>query len=61
MMVELCTTNSEIGDEDGYDMEDTSGNEDSGVRVARVGLEDLVSVLLPTRSGITPAVSGMII
>jgi hypothetical protein len=61
MMVELCTTKSAMGDEDEYDMEDTSDNEESGVRVARVGLENLVSVLLPARSGFTPAVSGMII
>jgi len=34
----------ERGDEDGNDMEDTSGYEKSGVRLASLGLEDLVSV-----------------
>jgi len=31
-------------EEDGNDMEDTSGYEKSGVRHARLGVEDLVSV-----------------
>ena len=33
-----------MGDKDGYDMEDTSGYEKSGVRLAWSGLEDLISV-----------------
>jgi len=34
----------EMGDEDGNDIEDTSGDENSGVRLATLGLEDLVLV-----------------
>ena len=49
-----------MGDEDEHDMEDTSGYEISGVRLASLGLEDLVSVLLPTGLGLVPAVSGMV-
>jgi len=49
-----------MGDEDENDMKDTSGYEKSGVRLARLGWEDLVSVLLPTRSGLVPGVSGMV-
>jgi len=59
MMVELWTRKREMGDEDENDMEDTSGYEKSGVRLAWLALEDLVSVLVPTRSGLVPAVSGM--
>jgi hypothetical protein len=51
---------SEMGDEGGNDMEDTSGYEKSGVRLARLGLEDLVSVCLPAGLGVVPAVSGML-
>jgi len=43
-MVELWTRKREIGDEDENDMEDTSGYEESGVRLAWLGFEDLVSV-----------------
>jgi len=60
MMVELWTRKREMGYEDGNDMEDTSNYEKSGVRLARLGLEDLVSVLLPAGSGLVPAVSGMV-
>jgi len=60
MMVELWTRKREMGDADENDMEDTSGNEKSGVRFARLGLGDLVSVLLPAGSGLVPAVSGMV-
>jgi len=49
-----------MGDEDENDMEDMSGYDKSGVRLARLGLEDLVSVLLPAGSGHVPAVSGMV-
>jgi len=34
MMVELWTTNREMGHEDENDMEDTSGYEKAGVRLA---------------------------
>jgi hypothetical protein len=44
----------------GTKMEDTSGYEKSGVRLARVGVADLVSVFLPAGSGVVPAVSGMV-
>jgi len=67
MMVELWTRQREMGDEDESDMEDTSGNEKSAVRLAWLGLEeawlgleDLVSVLLPAGSGLVPAVSGIV-
>jgi len=55
------------GDEDESDMEDTSGYEKSGVRLAWLGvektwlgLEYLVSVLLPAGSGLVPAIPGMV-
>jgi len=48
------------GDEDENDMENTSGYEISGVRLARLGLEDHVSVLLAAGSGLIPAISGMV-
>jgi hypothetical protein len=34
MMIELWPRKREMGDEDEYDVEDTSGNEISGVRLA---------------------------
>ena len=49
----------EIGDEDDNSMEDTSGDEKSEGQLAALGLEDLVSVLLPTGLGLIPAGSGM--
>jgi hypothetical protein len=60
MMVELWTRKREMGDEDENNMEDMSGYEKSGVRLAWLGLEDIVSVLFPARSGLVPAVSGMV-
>jgi hypothetical protein len=59
-MVELWTRKREMGDEDENEMDNTSGCEKSGVRLACLGLEDPVLVLLPARSGIVPAVSGMV-
>jgi len=59
-MVELWTRKREMGDEDENDMENTSGYEKSGVRLARLSLEDPVSVILPSGSGLVPAVSGMV-
>jgi len=60
MMVELWTRKREMGDEDENDVEDTSGYDKSGVQLAWLGLEDLVSVLLPAGSGLVSAVSGMV-
>jgi len=60
MMVELWTRKREIGDADENDMEDTSGYEKSGVRLAGLGLEDLVLVLFPAGSGLVPAVLRMV-
>jgi len=47
-------------DEYENDMEDTSGYEKSGVRLACLGLVDLISVVLAAGSGLVPAVSGMV-
>jgi len=60
MMVQLWTRKREMGDEDENDMEITTGYKKSGVRLAWLGLEDLVSVLLPAGSGLVPAVLGMV-
>jgi len=60
MMVELWTRRIEMGNEDENDMEDTSGYEKSGVQLAWLSLEDLVSKLLPAGSGLLPAVPGMV-
>jgi len=60
MMVELWTRRREMGDEDENDMEDTSGPGESGVRHAKLGLQDIVRVILPTRSGLVPAIWGMV-
>jgi hypothetical protein len=59
-MVELWTRKGGMGNEDENDMENTSGYDKSGVRLARWGLKDLVSVLLPAGSGLIPAVSRMV-
>jgi len=59
-MAELWTRKREMGDEDESDMEDTSGYEKLRVRLAQLGLEDLISELLPARSGLIPAVAGMV-
>jgi len=42
------------------DVENTSGYEKPGVRPARLGWEELVSVYLHTRSGLVPSVSGKV-
>ena len=60
MMVELWTRKREIGDEDENDMENTIGYEKSGVLLACLGSEDLVSVFLSAGSGLVPAVSAMV-
>jgi len=60
MMVELWTRKREKGDQDENDMEDRRGYEKSGVRLARLGWEDLVLVILHAGSGLVPAVSGMV-
>ena len=44
MIVELWTRESEMGDEYENDVEDTRGYEKSGVRLAWLGWQDLVSV-----------------
>jgi len=55
-MVESGTRKRELGNEDENDMEDTSGYEKSGTWLATLFIEDLVSVLLPTRAGFVPAI-----
>jgi len=60
MMVEMWMRKSEMWDEDENDVEDTSGYEKSGVRLAWLGWEDLVLVLWHARSGLVPAVSRMV-
>jgi len=60
MMVELWRTKTEMRDEDENDMEDTSGYEKSGVRLAWSGLENLASVLSPAWSELVTAISGMV-
>ena len=47
-------------DEDEDDVEDTSGYEKSGVRLALLGWVDLVSELVRAGSGLVPTVSGMV-
>ena len=60
MMVELWMRKRQMGDEVENNMEATSRPEKSGVQLAWLGSEDLVSVLLPAGSGLVPAVSGMV-
>jgi len=60
MMVELWTRKREMRDEDEQDVEDMSGYEKSGVRLAWLGSEDRVSVVLPAGSELILAVSGMV-
>jgi len=60
MMVELWTRKGEMGDEDETDVEVTSRDEKSGVRLSWLGWEDLVLVLVRAWSGLVPAVSGMV-
>jgi len=50
----------EVGDEDVIHMVNTSWYENSGVRVAWLGVEALVSVFLPARYGVVPAIVGML-
>jgi hypothetical protein len=50
----------EMGDEDGNDMEDTSRYEKSGLRLALLDLEDLVSVFSLAGWGGVPAASRMV-
>jgi len=59
MMVELWMRKRKMGDEVENDMEDTSGYEKSGVRLAWLGWEDHLSVLVRAGSGLVPAISGM--
>jgi len=51
---------SEIGNDNGNNMMDTSGYEQSGVQSARLGLDDLVSVFFPAGSGVVAAISGRV-
>jgi len=60
MMVELWTRKREMGMMMTNDVEDTSGYEKSGVWLAWLGWEDLLSVKLHTGSVLLPAVSGMV-
>ena len=60
MMVEFWTREREMGDEDENNMVDTSAYEKSGVRLAWLGLADLVLVWLSSESGLKPAVLGMV-
>jgi len=48
------------GDVDENDVEDTSGYEKSGVRLALLGWEDLVSVKLHTGLRLVPTITGMV-
>jgi len=50
----------EMGDGDENYVEDMSGYEKSGVQLARLGWEDLISVLLHAGLRLVPAVSGMV-
>jgi hypothetical protein len=49
-----------MGDEGGNDVEETSGYEKSGVRLALFGVKELMTVSLLPRSGVVPPVSGMV-
>jgi hypothetical protein len=60
MMLELWTRKSGMVDEDENDMEDTSGYDKAGVRSVLLGVEDLISVMLPARSELVLAISGMV-
>jgi len=60
MMVELWTRKREMGDKDADDMEDTSGYEKSGLRLAWLGSEELILLYLDDTLGLVPAVSGMV-
>jgi len=60
MMVELWTRKREMGDVDENNMEDVRCCEESWVRLAWLGLQDLVSVLWPAGSGLLPAMLGIV-
>jgi len=60
MMVELWTRKRETWVQDENNMEDTSWPEKSGVPLAWLGSEDFESLLVHARSGLVPAVSGMV-
>jgi len=49
-----------MDDEDGNDMEDTSGYVKPGVQHAGLGLEDLISEQFQAGLGLVPAASGMV-
>jgi len=49
----------EMGDEDQNNVEDISGYEKSGVRLAWLGWDDVLPVWIYAGSGLVPAVSGM--
>jgi hypothetical protein len=56
MIVEWSTRKKDMGDDDGKDVEDTSGCEKSGIQLAWLRWEDLESVLLPTRLELVPSI-----
>jgi hypothetical protein len=58
-IVELWITQTD-GDEDENDVQDTSGYEISGVHLARLGWDDLVSVGSQTGLGLVPAIAWMV-
>jgi len=60
MMVELWTRKREMGDEDRNNVEDMSGYEKAGVRVASLGLVYLVLVEYHDGSGLIPTASGIV-
>jgi len=60
MIVEMWMRKREMCDEDENDVEDTSGYDKFGVRLAWLDWEDLISVLLHSGSGLVPAVSRMV-
>jgi len=59
-MVELWTRKGEMGDEDRTNMEDASGYVTSGVWLAWMRWQDLISVSLPAGLGLVRALSGMV-
>jgi len=58
MMVELWMRKQVMWEEDENNMEDKSGYETSGVQLAWLSLDDLISVILCTGLGLVPGVSG---
>jgi len=55
-----CGRETEMGDVDGRNMDDMSGYEKSGVRLAWLGVDDLVLVKPHAGSWVVPAISGMV-